>query len=75
MFGVMICSVCTTAYILDCYPNAAGEVMGFMNFARVMVTPSEMGADVRVGFLLGIISRSGVRNRDLMCRLGFKRWL
>jgi MFS family permease len=36
VFGVMICSVCTTAYILDCYPNAAGEVMGFMNLARVM---------------------------------------
>lgn len=78
VFGVMVCSVCTTAYILDCYPNAAGEVMGYMNFARVMVgRPRFMrwGADFRVGFRLGIISRSGVRSRDLMCRLGFKRWL
>jgi hypothetical protein len=74
----MVCSVCTTAYILDCYPNAAGEVMAYMNFARVMVGRPRFvrwGADFRVGFRLGIISRSGVRSRDLMCRLGFKRWL
>jgi hypothetical protein len=78
VFGVMVCSVCTTAYILDCYPNAAGEVMAYMNFARVMVGRPRFvrwGADFRVGFRLGIISPSGVRSRDLMCRLCFKRWL
>jgi MFS family permease len=37
MVGVIISSVCTTSYTLDCYPNAAGEVMVFMTLARVMV--------------------------------------
>jgi MFS family permease len=34
VFGVMIASVAVTAYALDCYPNGAGEVSAFLNFAR-----------------------------------------
>ena len=33
--GVMITSVATVAYILDCYPSASGEVSALINFARV----------------------------------------
>lgn len=33
--GLMITSVATIAYILDCYPSASGEVSALINFARV----------------------------------------
>lgn len=33
-FGVMISSVATTAYLLDCYQTGSGEVAGLLNFAR-----------------------------------------
>ncbi|KIW62485.1 hypothetical protein PV04_10658 [Phialophora macrospora] len=33
--GLMITSVATVAYILDCYPSASGEVSALVNFARV----------------------------------------
>jgi MFS family permease len=36
VWGVMVASVATTAYLLDCYPNASGEVAGWLNFARVI---------------------------------------
>ncbi len=35
-FGVMIVSVATIAYVLDCYPTASGEVSALINFARVL---------------------------------------
>lgn len=35
-FGVMTASVAITAYALDCYPSASGEVAGLLNFARVI---------------------------------------
>lgn len=34
-FGLMITSVATIAFILDCYPSASGEVSALINFARV----------------------------------------
>ena len=34
-FGVMITSVATVAYALDCYPSASGEVSALINFGRV----------------------------------------
>ena len=34
-FGVMVTSVATVAYVLDCYPSAAGEVSAWINFSRV----------------------------------------
>lgn len=36
VFGVMCASVAVTAYALDCYPSAAGEVSAFLNFARTV---------------------------------------
>lgn len=76
IFGIMICSVCTTSYILDCYPNAAGEVMGYMNFARTIVSPSLMLRLIsRVDSRLGIINHSGERKKDLMCLLDCKQLL
>ncbi|KAK6543578.1 hypothetical protein TWF694_000322 [Orbilia ellipsospora] len=36
VFGVLIASVAITAYALDSYPTAAGEVSGFLNFARTI---------------------------------------
>jgi MFS family permease len=36
VFGVMVASVATTAYALDCYPTASGEVSAFVNFARTV---------------------------------------
>jgi len=35
VFGVMLASVATTAYLLDCYPAGSGEVASFINFSRV----------------------------------------
>lgn len=35
VFGAMTSSVAVTTYVLNCYPNASGEVAAFMNFARV----------------------------------------
>lgn len=35
-FGVMIVSVATVAYVLDCYPTASGETSALINFARVL---------------------------------------
>ena len=34
--GVMVASVATTAYALDCYPNGSGEVSAYLNFARTI---------------------------------------
>lgn len=34
-FGVMVTSVATIAYVLDCYPSASGEVSALINFGRV----------------------------------------
>lgn len=34
-FGVMVMSVATLAYVLDCYPTASGEVSALINFARL----------------------------------------
>jgi hypothetical protein len=36
VFGVMTASVATTAYLLDSYNSASGEVAGWLNFARVV---------------------------------------
>lgn len=36
VFGVMTASVAVTAFALDAYPAASGEVSGFLNFARVI---------------------------------------
>ncbi|GAB7348120.1 hypothetical protein MBLNU459_g6138t1 [Dothideomycetes sp. NU459] len=36
VFGVMCASVAITAYALDSYPSAAGEVSAFLNFARTV---------------------------------------
>lgn len=36
VFGVMCASVAITAYALDAYPAAAGEVSAFLNFARTI---------------------------------------
>lgn len=36
VFGVMCASVAITAYALDSYPTAAGEVSAFLNFARTV---------------------------------------
>jgi hypothetical protein len=73
VFGVMICSVCTTAYILDCYPNAAGEVMGFMNLARVMVSHLLKVINGRVDSLLDTINNNGGLIKDLMFRSDCKQ--
>ena len=35
VFGVMITSVATIAFVLDCYPTASGEVSALINMARV----------------------------------------
>lgn len=34
--GIMIVSVAITAYALDSYPNAPGELSAFVNFARII---------------------------------------
>ncbi|KAI9810481.1 MAG: hypothetical protein M1827_006257 [Pycnora praestabilis] len=36
VFGVMTASVAITAYALDSYPGASGEVAGLLNFARTV---------------------------------------
>lgn len=36
VFGVMTASVAITAYALDSYPSASGEVAGLLNFSRVI---------------------------------------
>jgi len=36
VFGVMITTVALNAYVLDCYPEASGEVAAWLNFARVL---------------------------------------
>lgn len=35
-FGVMVVSVATVAYALDCYPSASGEVSALINLGRVV---------------------------------------
>lgn len=35
VFGVMVTSVATVAFALDCYPSASGEVSALINLARV----------------------------------------
>ncbi|RVX69044.1 hypothetical protein B0A52_06757 [Exophiala mesophila] len=35
VFGVMVTSVATVAFALDCYPSASGEVSALINMARV----------------------------------------
>ncbi|EXJ75011.1 uncharacterized protein A1O5_01707 [Cladophialophora psammophila CBS 110553] len=35
-FGTMLCSVAITAYTLDNYPSASGEVSSLINFARLL---------------------------------------
>lgn len=35
-FGVMITSVATVTFVLDCYPSASGEVSALINLARVV---------------------------------------
>lgn len=35
-FGIMICSVAVTSYLLDAYPTAPAEVSGWANIARAM---------------------------------------
>lgn len=35
VFGVMVTSVATIAFALDCYPSASGEVSALINMARV----------------------------------------
>ena len=42
-FGMMIVSVATVAYVLDCYPTASGEVSALINLGRV-------GAGFAVGY-------------------------
>jgi hypothetical protein len=34
VFGVMLATVSTTAYLLDSYGSASSEVSGLLNFAR-----------------------------------------
>ena len=34
-FGILITSVATVAFVLDCYPSASGEVSALINMARV----------------------------------------
>ena len=41
--GIMVTSVATIAYVLDCYPTASGEVSALINMARV-------GAGFSVGY-------------------------
>lgn len=36
VFGVMVASVATTAYLLDSYQTGSGEVAGLLNFARTI---------------------------------------
>jgi hypothetical protein len=39
--GVMVASVAVTAYVLDCYPTASGEVSALVNLSRtISVSPS-----------------------------------
>jgi MFS family permease len=42
-FGILIISVATVTYVLDCYSNASGEVSALINFGRV-------GAGFSVGY-------------------------
>jgi hypothetical protein len=39
VFGVMISSVAITAFMLDTYPTASGEVSAMVNFARTRAFP------------------------------------
>ena len=34
-FGILVISVATVIYVLDCYPNASAEVSALINFVRV----------------------------------------
>ncbi|KAF8464913.1 major facilitator superfamily domain-containing protein [Kalaharituber pfeilii] len=66
VFGVMAASVGVTAYTLDCYPNASGEVGGYINFARAaggfivgyfqMPWGMKVGYDVSFGTQAGIVT-------------------
>ena len=66
LVGVMISTVCTSAYVLDCYPNAAGEVMALLNLARTLLGFSvgyyqqswgaQAGFNVSFGIQAGIVA-------------------
>lgn len=36
VFGIMIVTVAVNAYVLDCYPEASGEVAAWINFGRTV---------------------------------------
>ena len=36
VFGIMIVTVAVNAYVLDCYPEASGEVAAWVNFGRTV---------------------------------------
>jgi MFS family permease len=72
VFGNIVSSIATTAYIADCYPNAAGEVMGFMNLARVMVCDFETTLIVRVASRWDTINNNGGWSKVSMSRSGFR---
>jgi hypothetical protein len=54
IFGAMISSVAITAYALDCYPNASGEIGAWLNFFRIecgfAVPYFQMAWGAKVGF-------------------------
>lgn len=66
VFGVMVASVATTAYALDCYPTASGEVSAFVNFARTAAGFSvgyfqmpwglQSGCDVSFGIQAAVVA-------------------
>lgn len=65
VFGIMVVTVAINAYVLDCYPEASGEVAAWINFGRTtggfivsyfMVTwANRQGAKRQFGTMTGIV--------------------
>ena len=65
VFGIMIVTVAVNAYVLDCYPEASGEVAAWINFGRsvggfivsyfMVEWAGKQGAKRQFGTMTGIV--------------------
>lgn len=62
VFGIMIVTVAINSYVLDCYPEASGEVAAWVNFGRVL------GGFIVSYFMIEWAEKQGtVRQMGTMC--------
>ncbi|RFU25948.1 hypothetical protein B7463_g10390, partial [Scytalidium lignicola] len=66
-FGVMLVSVATVAYVLNCYPRASGEVSALINFGRVATGFSVGYFQQEWGFKQGFSISFGLQAVIIVC--------